>query len=329
MNGNAPAFMDYKKVYDYFLGDVNREEAFVENSNDTDLENGIMQKRVLDNTWYEVPFVLTAAGYYEVGDRHRTNRSNGDFFELIDTVSGHGIINVDDQTIDCTANTILLINCSIPHSFRVKRGETWEYKHIHFTADGAAKNVAEHAKLTLVNDLDTINPYFDQVLIALHHISADTHFLLSNYISAILTEIIKYQFKSSFTDPQEELVKRAVDYIHNHYMEKINIKQMAEDEFISPYHFIRLFKKYHGVPPYNYLMDYRLKKARYFFMQGKFVKEVAKECGFSSTNSFSRAFQKRYGMVPSEYRENVVTQQIDPSVDFTSIGNGENNENEI
>ena len=318
MAGNTTAFMDYKKVYDLFFGEFDRDEGNSEKNPDAALTEGVLQKRLLDNPWCDVPFALIAAGYYEVGDKHYTKRSNGDFFEIIDTVSGHGIITVNGQTFDCTENTVLLLDCSIPHTFSVKKGCSWEYKHIHFKANGAAKNVAEHAKLILVNDHLAINSVFDKVLSELHHISAETHFLLSNYISNVITEIIKYQFKKSFTDPQEEMVKNAVEYIHTHYMEKINIKQLADDEFISPYHFIRLFKKYHGVPPYNYLMDYRLKRAQYLFMQRKSVKEVATECGFSSTNSFSRAFQKKYGMVPSEYRESVAVQQIDPSVGFTS-----------
>ena len=329
MNGNEPAFMDYKQVYDLFFGEISYDDNFKVKNRDTKLEENIMQKRFLDSEWYKVPFALIAAGYYEVGDRHRTTRTNADFYELIVTVSGNGQITLNDQSFECTANTVVLLDCSKPHSFRVKKGNVWEYKHIHFRTDGAAKNVAEHAQNVLVNDTNSIAIIIDEILNQLHHISMDTQFLISNYISEILTEIIRFRFKNSFTDPQEELVKRAVEYIHKHYMEKININKMAEDEFISPYHFIRLFKKYHGVPPYNYLIDYRLKKARYLFMQGKFVKEVANECGFSSTNSFSRAFQKRYGVMPSEYRESVIKQKINANADFINNGDGSNSKDEF
>lgn len=313
---NTPIIMDYKKVYDLFLGETNHDAVITRRSPDIENEERVMQEDFLNDAWYTVPYTLTAAGHYEVGERHSTSRSNGDFYELISTVSGHGIVTVGNQTFDCVANTVLLINCEEPHFFRVKRGDTWEYKHIHFIPNGVAKNVADRAMLSIVNDSGSIDSRFANILSELHHINADTHFLISHGISAILTEMIRYQFKNSFTDPQEDLVRRVVDYIHKHYMEKINIKQLAEDEFISPYHFIRLFKKYHGVPPYNYLMDYRLKRAQYLFMQQKSVKEVAQECGFSSTNSFSRAFQKRFGIVPSQYRDGIAAQKIDPSVDF-------------
>ncbi len=296
---------------------------------DIEMEERIMREQMLDNAWYSVPFAVIAAGYYEVGDRHYTKRSGMNYFELIYTVGGHGIVEVDGQSFECVANTIFLIDCSIPHSFRVKQGKTWKYKHVHFVVNGAARNVASHACLVLVYDSGMLNSCFDDILSELHHISANTCFFLSQYISTILTEMIRYQFQESFTDPQTKLIRRAVEYIHEHYMEKITIKQLAGDEFVSTYHFIRLFKKYYGVPPYNYLMEYRLKRAQYLFMQHKFIKEVAKECGFSSTNSFSRAFQKRFGMSPSEYRENVAISQKDISLDFLNNDNKDETENEF
>lgn len=316
MDRKIPIFMDYKNVYDLFLGEGNHDTTVVQRQSDAKSEENIMQEDFLNDAWFNVPYTLTAAGHYEVGDKHSTQRSGGDFFEIICTVAGRGLVTVGNQNFECVANTVLLIDSAESHSFSVKRGETWEYKHIHFIPNGVARNVAERAVLNIVSDNGMINSRFDKTFVELNHISADTHFLVSHEISGILTEMIRYQFKKSFTDPQEELVRRVVDYIHNHYMEKINIKQLAEDEFVSSYHFIRLFRKYHGVPPYNYLMDYRLKRAQYLFIQQKSIKEVARECGFTSTNSFSRAFQKKYGISPSQYRDNVAIKQIDPSVDI-------------
>ena len=310
-------FMDYKKVYDLFSGESNKEITYNQKNADLKFEVDIMKKDFLSDVWFDVPFILIAAGHFEVGDRHYTKRTKKNFYEIIYTVSGQGIVNINGKTIECLPNTVLLIDCNTPHVFSVKKGETWEYKHIHFIANGVSKNVAERARLEIVFDIGTVNDLFVDIFTMLHHINADTHYLLSHSVSAILTNLISMQFKYSFSNPQEELVKRAAEYIHKHYMEKINITQLAKDGFVSPYHFIRLFKKYYGVPPYNYLVEYRLKKAQHFFMQQKSVKEVARACGFSSTNSLSRAFEKHFGVYPSEYRDAI--QKIDPTVDLIEI----------
>lgn len=319
MDRKPAIFMDYKNVYELFLGKSNRDIVTKQRQSDVSSEENVMQEDFLNDAWFTVPYTLTAAGHYEVGDKHSTQRSGGDFFEIICTVAGRGIVTVGNQTFECKPNTVILLNCEDTHFFRVEKGETWEYKHIHFIPNGVSRNIAERVMLSLVKDNGVINSSFDNTFVELNHINADTYYLINHEISAILTEMIRYQFKKSFTDPQKDLVRRAVDYIHNHYGEKIDIKQLAEDNFLSSYHFIRLFKKYCGIPPYNYLMDYRLNRAQYLFIQHKSIKEVAQECGFTSTNSFSRAFQKKFGISPSQYRENVSVKQIDPSVDIFEI----------
>lgn len=306
------AFMDYKNIYDLFLGQLSLDSAPKSKRKDIIPEIGVMNEMLIEDAWRDVPFSLVAAGYYEVGDRHVTDRSGEDSFEAIDTVAGRGIINIEGREFECLPNTVLLLDCRLHHTFRVKRGETWTYKHLHFLANDSARCVAQKASMILAKDVGIINDRFDNILNELHSVKTSTHYLLSNWISDILTHIICFEFKSSFTDPQEKLVNRAVEYIQNHYGEKITVQQLADDVFISTYHFIRLFKKYHGVPPYSYLNEYRLKMAQYKFLQKKHIKEVAEECGFSSTNSFTRAFQKRFGVLPSKYRESVVGQLRGP-----------------
>lgn len=302
------AFMDYKNIYDLFLGKLSLDNAPKSKRKDIIPEIGVMKEMLIEDSWRDVPFSLVAAGYYEVGDRHVTDRRDVESFEAIDTVAGRGIINIDGREFECLPNTVLLLDCRVHHTFRVKKGETWTYKHLHFLANDSALCVAEKASMILTKDMGIINDRFDDILNELHSVKTSTHYLLSNWISDILTHIICFEFKSSFTDPQERVVNRAVEYIQNHYGEKITVEQLAGDAFISTYHFIRLFKKYHGVPPYSYLNDYRLKMAQYMFLQKMRIKDVAEKCGFSNTNSFTRAFQKRFGVLPSKYRESVVGQ---------------------
>ncbi|MBR4073446.1 MAG: helix-turn-helix transcriptional regulator [Clostridia bacterium] len=299
--------MDYKRIYELFYGVATTvfPKDVIDPVGEEAIKEALCTQHINDD-WFRVPFSVIAAGYYEVGDRHFTQRKDSDFYEIICTIDGCGEVTVGDTVYNCVANTVLIIDCQVPHSFVVKSGNKWLYKHLHIVAnDVCSKYFADKAVFCFINDNGAVNSGIDSILRELRHSNAESCFYISNKVSEILTEIIQYQFKSSFTDPQEELVERAVKYIQEHYMEKINIKQLANDEYISPYHFIRLFKKYHGIPPYNYLMEYRLKMAQYLFMHQKSVKEVASECGFSSTNSFSRAFQKHFGISPSQYRETV------------------------
>lgn len=299
-------YMDYKNVYSLFFGKISAGQCCQPKTNDDFFERNIMVEMLMDDSWCDVPFSVVAAGYYEVGDKHITDREDIASFEVIETVSGRGIITVADKVFECTENTVLLLDCRVHHKFQVKKGETWTYKHIHFLANDSALYVAQKASMILVKDIGMINSVFDELLNELQQIKISTRFILSNYVSDILTKIICFEFQNSFTDPQEKFVNKAVEYIQNHYGEKITIQDLANEGFVSTYHFIRLFKKYHGVPPYSYLNEYRLKMSQLKLMQNKSIKDVAEECGFGNVNSFSRSFKKRFGILPSEYRENLI-----------------------
>ena len=56
----------------------------------------------------------------------------------------------------------------------------------------------------------------------------------------------------------------------------------------------------------HFVRSVRLVQATHLLRRGTLgVGEIAKECGFGSFTTFSRAFSRVYGMSPSEYRKTV------------------------
>jgi AraC-like DNA-binding protein len=55
----------------------------------------------------------------------------------------------------------------------------------------------------------------------------------------------------------------------------------------------------------DYLKDYRLAMAaRLLSASDASILEIAEDVGFESLSYFNRAFKKRYGMTPTQYRKN-------------------------
>ncbi len=97
----------------------------------------------------------------------------------------------------------------------------------------------------------------------------------------------------------------AVDYIHRHYREPIGVKDLARAAKISPAHLNRFFRSEYTVSTMQYLYNWRLAIAlRLLDSPYLTVAEIADECGFSSANYFVRAFKKKYGTTPGEFRKN-------------------------
>ena len=91
-------------------------------------------------------------------------------------------------------------------------------------------------------------------------------------------------------------------YIDTNFEKEINLDLLAHLQFTSKYHLIRVFKKYYGVTPRQYLINKRIEKAKKILKEGKPVSDTCYTVGFGSINSFSNLFKAKTGISPSVYR---------------------------
>ena len=83
-----------------------------------------------------------------------------------------------------------------------------------------------------------------------------------------------------------------------------NIGDLAAGLHLSPSHLQRLFKRETGARMGEWLIELRLQKAAYLLAQSYLsVKEVARSAGYEHVSSFIRAFERRYVLTPTQYRE--------------------------
>ena len=95
--------------------------------------------------------------------------------------------------------------------------------------------------------------------------------------------------------------RKAIDYIHNNFDQKINLFELANLADLSEYHFQRMFKVTHGISPHNYLTEVRIEKAQEMMIKGVPLAQVAQQCGFSHQSHFNRIFKKILGLTPKKY----------------------------
>ncbi len=97
-------------------------------------------------------------------------------------------------------------------------------------------------------------------------------------------------------------LKRALQYIHEHYAEELSLETLAEVVQITPTYFSELFRKLMGVNYVQYLQNFRINKALAVLKKGeKRILDVAFDVGFTNIRSFNRVFQQQTGMTPTQF----------------------------
>lgn len=92
------------------------------------------------------------------------------------------------------------------------------------------------------------------------------------------------------------------NYMKEHYQEELSLEALAEVFGYTPAYISRMFQKYAGINYKDYLQGVRVEYAFAELNRAEHtVSEVAFHHGFPSSRAFSKAFQKKYGMLPSAY----------------------------
>jgi AraC-like DNA-binding protein len=104
-------------------------------------------------------------------------------------------------------------------------------------------------------------------------------------------------------DKQIETVIATRDFINKSFEKDLNLDLLSHVGFTSKYHLQRLFKRYYGLTPKQYLIDKRIEKSKEYLREGMSVMQTCFAVGFESLGSFSKLFKTKTGKSPSEFRK--------------------------
>ena len=121
--------------------------------------------------------------------------------------------------------------------------------------------------------------------------------------SSKVTESLNEEIHLSEKDKQ--FIEELKLYIEsNPPKEELDLNALAKRFLLSLRHLNRKVKGITGLPPAKFVREVQLQKARRILEDGDFVSisEVAYSVGFYQPSTFTSLFKKRFGTVPSKYR---------------------------
>ena len=95
-----------------------------------------------------------------------------------------------------------------------------------------------------------------------------------------------------------------IEYIRSNYARAISLDDISMEFNISRYYLIKVFKRYTGFTPMEYVNNVRILKAMEMLAERdrQTITDIAEATGFGNTGNFYRTFKKITGVAPQKYR---------------------------
>lgn len=158
---------------------------------------------------------------------------------------------------------------------------------------------------------DFVTRFAKQLLLELRSGSAMIDLYMQHATQFFIINMLKnwcslnYSFKNTDRKLPSQTLSCINDYLHEHVCRTVSLRELAELAACSDYHFIRLFKASTGQTPHQYVLSFKIKKAKALLKAGKTsLTDIAYSLGFSDASHFSSVFRRLVGVAPSRYRNN-------------------------
>jgi AraC family transcriptional regulator len=102
-------------------------------------------------------------------------------------------------------------------------------------------------------------------------------------------------------------IRRSVELMHAQLEHDLPLSEIAAASYLSPFHFVRVFKKLTGTTPHAYLGGIRTARAQLLLAEPDLsITEISSLVGYSSPSHFSQAFRQATGLTPRAFRKALV-----------------------
>lgn len=132
--------------------------------------------------------------------------------------------------------------------------------------------------------------------------SCDSFFSLHATFISRLSDIM-LQLVDTISLQKIRTVRRAVQYVRNHYQEPLSLSIVADEFHLSSGYFSAIFKKELGQNFTDFVNEYRISIAKNHLKEGDMsITEICEAVGYVDQCYFSKIFKKYAGVSPKEYR---------------------------
>lgn len=273
----------------------------------------IFEKGVLDQSeiFFHTPsefakkalYCLHDFGWFYCNNKYVVERENYNNYLMMLIKKKSMTIRCRNQEFQAPKNTLVFLNCHQPHMYRANDSLFFEWFHFSGISSQPYFDLLfeKHGCIFSVENNFVIPECMSQIVHMAEKPTVNEHFISMN-IHRIMYEL--NELTNETTDIQEKIIKQTLAYIESHFNADIKLKEIAHHVNLTPFHFSRVFKKYTGYSPYEYIINFRINHAKKLLQNTNIpVKEISIISGFNSETHFMTTFKKHTNLTPKHFRE--------------------------
>ena len=258
-----------------------------------------------NNAGQNVPITIESIG--NNWNQVSVQRASGHpLYHWLQTENGTGEIWIENQTIVLTKGARILIAPFVAHGYYPKTSD-WQTNFVTF--DGRLKN--DFRKIipseTFILAQNTSNFSYQVEIDHMIHLHKQEK-------NSVELSVACYRFLTMLSQGQKPVEEHALfkkyvtpglQKMQANFQENLTIEQIAQELYISPQYFSRLFKKFVGQSPYQYLIDIRIRHAKELLVNQPDlpIQTIAIKVGFESVSQFIDVFKRKTQYTPKKFRQ--------------------------
>lgn len=136
--------------------------------------------------------------------------------------------------------------------------------------------------------------------------------MIASQLTQLLLSVLRQQestsklMASNSLNAENEIIRRAQQYISDHVRERLSVPYVAKMVDVSPSYMTALFHKNLQISPGEYIRRIKIQESKQLIREGNMnFTEIAEALHYSTVHHFSRQFKDKFGITPTEYAKSV------------------------
>lgn len=252
-------------------------------------------------------------GDFYCGRNYYTVREGLDSFLLKLTLSGGGVLEYDGKVHHLSAGQFFWIDCQNPQRYYTDPDQgRWHILWVHFRGGNSRAYYDLFRALGEGNPVGSMPAHCNGEELLKDLISRyvendstiDNDIAASSKLTQLLTSCIQSLSAQEEASKIPEIVQQIRSYLLDNYTQSIQLDSLSQQFSVSKYHLQRIFKKYVGQSPLEFLTAVRLTHAKELLRTTDLpISEIAYRVGIENTSYFISKFRSEEEITPNKYRK--------------------------